>query len=149
MDALEKIYCKNRKNPLLIGSVKTITGHAEPTSALFSIIKTIIAMENDKIPATLQFETPNPEIKALNNGSIEVVTTNRKWEPKYAAVNALSTSSHLGHIVLKANPKKKVNRPIDLPILLIASTRTEEGILSILETVSLNFIFYLSFYQIK
>ncbi|CAG9858377.1 unnamed protein product [Phyllotreta striolata] len=135
LEALEKIYCKNRPSPVPVGSVKTVTGHAEPTAAMFSIVKTIVAMETGVVPATLQVEEPNPEIKPLRDGSIELVTTNKKMSINYAAVNALGTGAHFGHLILKANPKaKKPLKPVELPTLLIASTRTEEGIMKILET---------------
>ncbi|KAJ8967373.1 hypothetical protein NQ314_002933 [Rhamnusium bicolor] len=97
--------------------------------------KVIIAMETDTIPANLQFENPNPEIAALHNGNMEVVTTNRKWNPRYAAVNALGVDSYYGHALFKANPKSKVPTEVKLPTLVIASTRTQEGIDKILETI--------------
>ncbi|XP_057655807.1 fatty acid synthase-like [Diorhabda carinulata] len=135
LNALERVYCKNRPKPLSVGSIKTITGHAEASSALFSIVKTLLAMETETIPATLQYTTPNPEIKGLLNGNLEVLTTNKKWEPTFAAVNALGTSSYFGHVVFKANPKKKVLKKINFPVLLNVSTRTEEGINKIMETL--------------
>ncbi|XP_044760998.1 fatty acid synthase-like [Coccinella septempunctata] len=131
--ALERVFCKNRKTPLLIGSVKPNTGHSEASSAMFSIVKSLIALETETIPATLQYSKPNPEIPALVNGSIQVVTENRKWNPKYIAVNAIGLDSYYGHILLKANPKKLPAKINDLPRLLMASTRTEEGIKNILE----------------
>ncbi|XP_018570431.1 fatty acid synthase-like [Anoplophora glabripennis] len=133
--ALEKVYCKNRKAPLQIGSVKTITGHSEASASLFSIVKLIIAMETETIPAHLQFKTPNPDIPALHNGNMEVVTYNKKWDPKYAAVNAIGIDSYYGHALLKANQKKKNLKEWPIPPLIIASTRTQEGIDQLLETV--------------
>ncbi|XP_045461517.1 fatty acid synthase-like isoform X2 [Harmonia axyridis] len=133
IEALERIFCKDRKTPLLIGSVKPNAGHSEATSAMFSIVKSLIAIENDTIPATLQYTKPNPEIPALVNGTIQVVSENRKFNPKYVAVNALGLDSYYAHILLKANPKKLPAKINDLPRLLLASTRTEEGIKAILE----------------
>ncbi|CAG9823792.1 unnamed protein product [Phaedon cochleariae] len=135
LNALEKIFCKNRKAPLMIGSVKTITGHSEASASLFSIVQVIIAMEAGIIPATLQFQTPNPNIRALNNGNMEVVTDNRKWSAEYAAVNSIGIDSYYAHVVLKSNPKKKTPIEVNIPTLLVASTRTEDGITAILETL--------------
>lgn len=116
--------------------MKTNTGHSEASASLFSIVKLIIAMETETIPAHLQYKTPNPEIPALHNGNMEVVTYNKKWEPKYAAVNAIGIDSYYGHALLKANPKKKTVKEWPIPPLIIASTRTQEGIDQLLETVS-------------
>lgn len=94
-------------------------------------------MEAETIPATIQYKTPNPELKPLINGSMEVVTENRKWGVNYAAVNAIGLDSYYGHILLKANPKRKTTVKIqdDIPRLILASTRTEAGIKEILKTV--------------
>ncbi|KAL3278583.1 hypothetical protein HHI36_016128 [Cryptolaemus montrouzieri] len=133
IESVERVFCKNRKTPLLIGSVKPNLGHSEASAAMFSMAKALIAMETDTIPATLQYTKPNPEISALVNGSVQVVTENRKWNPKYVAVNAIGLDSYYGHVLLKANPKKLPSKINDLPRLLLASTRTEDGIKEILE----------------
>uniref|UniRef100_A0AAR5P2C7 Malonyl-CoA:ACP transacylase (MAT) domain-containing protein n=1 Tax=Dendroctonus ponderosae TaxID=77166 RepID=A0AAR5P2C7_DENPD len=133
LDALERAYCKKRNNLLLIGSVKTNTGHSEASAAMFSIAKVLIAMEQGIIPATIQFENANPNIKGLLNGNLQVVSKNRQWNPKYAAVNALGLNSYYGHLLLKANPQNKRSISEDIPKLVVASTRTEDGIKDILQ----------------
>lgn len=75
--AIDEVYCKNRKNPLLIGSVKTNTGHSEASAAMFSVAKVLIAMEQGVIPATIQYDTPNPKIKGLVEGRLQVLTKNK------------------------------------------------------------------------
>lgn len=51
-----------RRDPLLIGSAKTNFGHAEPAAGLVGLAKTLLAMEHRLLPASLKFETPNPNI---------------------------------------------------------------------------------------
>lgn len=135
--AIDEVYCKNRKNPLLIGSVKTNTGHSEASAAMFSVAKVLIAMEQGVIPATIQYDTPNPKIKGLVEGRLQVLTKNKPWNPTYAAINGLGIDTYYGHLLLKANPKIKPQPSIDIPRLLVASTRTEDGINDILEQVRL------------
>ncbi|XP_072398837.1 fatty acid synthase-like [Diabrotica undecimpunctata] len=135
LNGLARVFCKDRPKPLSIGSVKTITGHAEASSSLFSIVNALVALDSDCIPATLQYSKPNPDIKALVDGKFKVLTENKKWKPTYVAVNALGISSYFGHAVFKANPKEKVLKKIAFPVLLNASTRTEEGIDKIIETL--------------
>lgn len=135
LEALERIYCKDRDTPLLIGSVKPNTGHSEASAALFSIVKVLIAMDSGIIPANIQFNKPNPEIPALTNGKIKVVTENTKWDGGYAAVNGIGIDSYYGHVLLKSNPKGKKPKTDDLPRLVCASTRTETGIKAIIETI--------------
>lgn len=71
-NALDKIFCKGRKDPLWIGSVKSNIGHSEPASGLCSITKVIIAMESGFIPPNLHFSTPREGIPAFTEGRLKV-----------------------------------------------------------------------------
>lgn len=136
LNSIESVYCKNRQEPLLIGAMKPQTGHAEATDNLMQIAKVIVAFESQKIPATLQYKTPNPNIKGLLNGNLKVVSENTPWTGEFAAVHGIGITSSYAHVLLKANPKQKKIVEDDLPKLLIASTRTEAGIQQILKTVN-------------
>lgn len=72
VNAIAELFCKDRSTPLLLGSVKSNMGHSEPASGLCSIAKVLIAMERGEIPANLHYDTPNPDIPALNDGRIQV-----------------------------------------------------------------------------
>nr|CAD2209110.1 unnamed protein product [Meloidogyne enterolobii] len=53
--AITQTFCQNRTTPLLIGSVKSNMGHAEPASGLCSLAKIIIAIHRNVIPPNLHF----------------------------------------------------------------------------------------------
>jgi acyl transferase domain-containing protein len=48
---------------VLIGSVKPSFGHSESASALTSVLKAIVSLENRKILPNIKFESPNPQSK--------------------------------------------------------------------------------------
>lgn len=50
VNSIADFFCKNRSEPLLIGSVKSNMGHSEPASGLASLAKLVIAMEAGMIP---------------------------------------------------------------------------------------------------
>lgn len=72
MNAIAELFCKGRKGPLLLGSVKSNMGHSEPASGLCSVAKVIVAMERGVIPGNLHYKSPNPDIPALSDGKIKV-----------------------------------------------------------------------------
>ncbi|KAG9671303.1 ketoacyl-synt-domain-containing protein, partial [Aureobasidium melanogenum] len=68
-------------NPLLLGSIKTNIGHTEGASGLASIIKAVLSIENDLIPATVGVERLNPAID-FKNGRLEVARATTPWSEK-------------------------------------------------------------------
>ena len=72
VNSIADLFCKNRKTPLLLGSIKSNMGHSEPASGLCSLAKILIAMESGFIPPNLHFKDPNPDIPALCDGRLKV-----------------------------------------------------------------------------
>ena len=65
-NALCQVMCTDKRRvPLMIGAVKSVMGHAEPASAICSIVKLLIMMQRRCIPPNLHFNQPNPNIPGL------------------------------------------------------------------------------------
>lgn len=60
--ALAEALCKNRPNPLPIGSVKTNLGHLETAAGVAGLVKAMLVLQHRIIPPSLHFNTPNPHI---------------------------------------------------------------------------------------
>lgn len=76
--------------PCLIGSIKTNIGHLEPAAGVVGLIKAALCIRHGAIPASLNFERPNPNIDFEGLG-IAVARSNVSWdfgEPRIAAVNS-------------------------------------------------------------
>ncbi|XP_018303406.1 fatty acid synthase [Mycetomoellerius zeteki] len=136
INSLDKLFCKGRKTPLLIGSVKSNMGHSEPASGLCSIAKVLIAMEAGVIPANLHFNIPNPNIPALNEGRIRVIDKATPWNGGLVGVNSFGFGGANVHIILRSNPKPKLSPLLNiielLPKLIAVSGRTEEAVHTLL-----------------
>ncbi|CAG2063618.1 unnamed protein product, partial [Timema podura] len=131
LNAVAKVLLNNRHSPLLIGSIKSNLGHTSAASALISVVKVLIAMEEGKIPPNKNFNKPSQQVPALVEGRLKVVTETMPWSGGLAAVNSVGLSGVVGHIVLRSHNKEKVNGGLptdDLPRLLVISGRTEEGL---------------------
>ncbi|XP_060802513.1 fatty acid synthase-like [Amyelois transitella] len=134
VNAIADLFCKDRKTPLLLGSVKSNMGHSEPASGLSAIAKVLIAMERGVIPANLHFQSPNREIPALNDGRIKVVDTHTKWDGGLVAVNSFGFGGANAHIILESERSKRprVTHSGALPRVVVASGRTEEAVTALL-----------------
>ena len=60
--ALAEALCKNRSTLLPIGSVKTNVGHLETAAGVAGLLKAMLVLKHRTIPASLHFNTPNPQI---------------------------------------------------------------------------------------
>ncbi|MCJ1434881.1 hypothetical protein MMC27_004251 [Xylographa pallens] len=72
-----------------IGSVKGHVGHTEGASGIVSLIKVLMMMRGDYIPAQASFKSMNPRIHAQPSDMMEVVTSLRPWreDRKFALIN--------------------------------------------------------------
>lgn len=99
--AIAEFFCKNRNTSLLVGSVKSNMGHAEPASGLASLVKVLLAMETGILPPNLHFNVPNNEIAALKNNIFQVVTKPTKWNGGIVGINSFGFGGSNVHLILK------------------------------------------------
>jgi len=92
--------------PLLVGSVKTNLGHLEAAAGMAGLIKTVLALQHQTIPAHLHFQTPSPHIPWAAI-PVTVPTQNTPWPAagaRLAGVSAFGLSGTNAHVVLEAAP---------------------------------------------
>lgn len=105
IDAVNRIYGKQRKRTLYIGSVKTNLGHLESVSGIVGLMKAILVLQKGKIPPHLHFKTPSPFVDwkpylkvPTRNISLKKVTHSRHR----AAVSSFGLSGTNVHVILEA-----------------------------------------------
>lgn len=95
------------KNFCAIGSVKTNVGHLQIASGVVGFIKTVLSLYHQKIPPSLHFEKPNPQLD-LPNTPFYVNTTLKDWHtqgyPRRAGVNSLGIGGTNAHVILEEAP---------------------------------------------
>jgi phthiocerol/phenolphthiocerol synthesis type-I polyketide synthase E len=92
----------------LLGSVKTSVGHTDAAAGVIGLIKVVLALEHELIPATLHFREPNPEIDFAAT-RFEVCGTDRRWprvpgQPRRAGVNSLGIGGTNAHVIVEEAP---------------------------------------------
>ncbi|MET0647638.1 MAG: amino acid adenylation domain-containing protein [Pyrinomonadaceae bacterium] len=105
--ALAAVYGGGRRGKLRIGSVKTNIGHAESAAGVAGVIKVILALRHDEIPAHLHFNNPSPLIPWADI-PIEVTKETTPWPPngrrRLAGVSAFGASGVNAHLVIEEAP---------------------------------------------
>lgn len=96
--SLDRVFCTNRKEPLLIGSVKSNMGHTEASSGICSLTKIILAFETGSVPPNLNFRKARQDIPALVEGRLKVCTEVEKLPGNLAAANSFGFGGANGTI---------------------------------------------------
>lgn len=123
-------------DPLVVGSVKTNLGHLESAAGVTGLLKVVLALRNEKIPAHLHFSSLNP---AVDWGGVPVVipTTARPWPKgegkRLAGVSSFGFSGTNAYVILEEAPEvtpcaREYERPIHI---LALSARSEAALASL------------------
>ncbi|HEV2983902.1 MAG TPA: type I polyketide synthase, partial [Vicinamibacterales bacterium] len=101
--AIGRAIATRRGEPLPIGSVKTNVGHLEPASGLVGMLKAVLALEHNVLPASLHVETLNPEIPfdELNlRVATEAVSLADRTSVRAAGVNSFGFGGTNAHVIV-------------------------------------------------
>ncbi|XP_066908829.1 fatty acid synthase [Halyomorpha halys] len=142
LNAVSEVFLTDRKEPLLIGSIKSNVGHTEAASGCLGVLKTIIASEYGMIPPNLYYSSPNSMVPSLVAGKLKVVTEPTPLEGDYLAVSNMSATGDFGHAIIRKHSKTKKRQPEvgvlppdGIPRLVLLSGREENGLAEIMKRV--------------
>ncbi|WP_107987195.1 polyketide synthase Pks13 [Rhodococcus sp. OK519] len=109
-DALGRVVGRGRDDdkPALLGSAKTNFGHLEAAAGAAGLIKVVLAMQEDVIPASLNYAGPNPYIP-FDKAHLQVVPEATAW-PRYtgqavAGVSGFGFGGTNAHVVVREYSK--------------------------------------------
>ena len=122
-----------RKEPLLMGCLKSNMGHTEGASGLCAITKACLALQRKELPPNLHLVNPNPRIEGLAKGYLKPVLERMPFDGDLIGVNSFGFSGCNVHCVLKANNKvmettEKELTFFGLPRLVTACGRTKQAV---------------------
>jgi acyl transferase domain-containing protein/NADPH:quinone reductase-like Zn-dependent oxidoreductase/NAD(P)-dependent dehydrogenase (short-subunit alcohol dehydrogenase family)/SAM-dependent methyltransferase/acyl carrier protein len=137
--ALAEALCQDRspEAPLLIGSVKTNLGHLETAAGVAGLVKALLVLKHGHIPASLHFETPNPNIDFVGL-KLRVPTTLEPFPgtggERMVGVNSFGFGGANAHILLTEAPSapqpEHLGTHLSRAWPLVLSARSEEALRS-------------------
>ncbi|MDM8560645.1 SDR family NAD(P)-dependent oxidoreductase [Candidatus Parabeggiatoa sp. HSG14] len=124
-----------KKGFCAIGSVKSNFGHLDEAAGIAGLIKTVLALKHHKIPPSLHFEQPNPEIDFANSPFF-VNNTLSDWKstPRRAGISSFGIGGTNAHVIIEEAPPLEKSSSSRSWQLLILSAKTR----SALETATAN-----------
>ncbi len=134
--ALSAVFGPGRdaNHPLVIGSLKTNLGHLEATAGVAGLIKTVLSLQHETIPAHLHFTQMNPHI---DWGQLPVTipvaaqSWKRETQPRVAGVSSFGFSGTNAHVILEEAPVYAQAEVVeyDRPVYLLPlSARTPDAL---------------------
>ncbi|MDJ0591875.1 MAG: SDR family NAD(P)-dependent oxidoreductase [Pleurocapsa sp. MO_226.B13] len=144
LTALSQAYHQDTRKTgyCAVGSVKTNLGHLQMASGIVGLIKTTLCLDRQKIPASLHFHNPNPQID-FERSPFYINTQLQDWRsqtPRRAGVNSLGIGGTNAHVVLEEFVDTREKQDKLLPAYLLTLSAKNETALQQLAIKYQNFI---------
>lgn len=115
-----------------IGAVKTSIGHTVAASGIAALIKVILSMKHQVIPASINFMEPNPYIN-FPDSPLFVNDIQRKWEksqaPRRAGISSFGFSGTNAHLIIEEAPPRASDPELEDTVYFLPISAIHEGAL--------------------
>lgn len=115
VSALKEVFAGVPADQCALASVKSNIGHLEVAAGIASLIKMVLCLQHKTIPATLNYQRPNPKID-FKNTPFYINTECHEWQPSdngryVGAVSSFGLGGTNAHLIVEAaSPCRNLRR---------------------------------------
>ncbi len=111
VEALRRAYAEDAvpAASVVLGSLKSNLGHTVAAAGVLGLIKAALCLERERIPGTLHYRAPNPQIDFAATPfrvSAQAQPWPRSDQPRAAAVSSFGVGGTNAHVVLSEAPSR-------------------------------------------
>ncbi|MFH9663620.1 acyltransferase domain-containing protein, partial [Streptomyces sp. NPDC017248] len=115
-----------------VGSVKGNVGHLDAAAGMAGLLKTVLALQHETLPATLNHRQPNPDIN-VTTSPLRIQNQTTPWprahRPRRAGISAFGFGGTNAHLILEEAPTPPPPTPSPRQTeTLILSARTQHAL---------------------
>ncbi|HEY9125672.1 MAG TPA: type I polyketide synthase, partial [Acidobacteriaceae bacterium] len=125
---------------LIVGSVKSNLGHLESAAGVAGLMKVLLALRAEVIPASLHCVEPNPAID-WERHKTRVPVRLEAWKrdycrPRLAGVSSFGFSGTNAHVIVEEAPKAAAFEATEGAQLIVLSARSERALRAMAERLA-------------
>lgn len=132
--ALSKVFSEtDKKHFCALGSVKSNFGHLDSAAGIAGLIKATLALKYKKIPANINYKSPNPELN-IHQSAFFIPQRTINWEtlldqngnqiPRRAAVSSFGVGGTNVHAILEEYPDAVEKNEAEKQNCILLSAKT-------------------------
>ncbi|CAG8998983.1 MAG: hypothetical protein CENE_00947 [Candidatus Celerinatantimonas neptuna] len=121
----------DNKQYCLLGSVKTNIGHTDAASAMASLIKSSLSIKHKHLPASLNYQSPNPNIDFEHSPfkmNTEYSELGTNGEPIRGLVNSFGVGGTNACVIIEQAPLQEQSDATDGAMIFPFSTKTSAAL---------------------
>ncbi len=130
--AMARVFTASRESPCVLSTLKPSLGHLDRASGVAALIRATLALEHELLPATPNYQVPNPALATAQN-QFAVLTEHQRWPagstPRRAGVSSFGLGGTNAHVVLEQAPARP-RRPSRPGPHLLAFSATDDNALT-------------------
>ncbi|XP_075983866.1 fatty acid synthase-like [Anticarsia gemmatalis] len=137
LDAFDKVFCKEKDDTLLVGTITSNIGYGEAASGISGITKVLLGYHTGQLAANLHCEQPRQDVKALRDGRMKIITEHQPFGRTYAAVNGMSVTGVNSHVLLHGHykPKDLLRYKSNIAHLVTISARQDTVVKNVIDNL--------------
>ncbi|KAI8442370.1 hypothetical protein MSG28_005892 [Choristoneura fumiferana] len=112
LEAFDTVFCKNRNEPLKVGSVVSNVGYCEAAAGLTAVTKVLLGYHKGELAGNLHYTNPREDVAGLREGRIEILTDNKPIKRTYIGINDTDKENKTVSLSEKADYFDGGDRPL-------------------------------------